>query len=92
MKILKLIILNIVIIAMLFILTGCTSSIAETNSSVEKYENENFIILYNELTHEHKSNHKMIVSIIVDKKTKVMYLDGRPRIDAEGKPLLYKGE
>lgn len=87
----KLIGLIIVIISSLFILTGCTNSTAKWKD-VEIYENENFIIIINNCSLENKANTYTRVSIIVDKSTKVMYLEGKPMIDAKGTPLLYEGE
>lgn len=91
MKKLKLIILVIVLISSLFILSGCTNSIASWKD-IEIYENENFKAIRNNLTKENKSNISMPITVVIDKSTKVMYLDGRPMINAEGKPLLYEGD
>lgn len=91
MKKIKLAILIIVIISSLFILSGCTSSTAKYKN-IEIYENENFIVIRNNCTLENKSNIYTYVTVTVDKNTRIMYLDGRPMIDAEGKPLLYEGE
>jgi len=91
MKKIKLITLIIVIIAMMFILTGCTNSIAKYKD-IEMYENENFMVIINNCNLENLFKVYTPVRIIVDKNTRIMYLDGRPMIDAEGKPLLYEGE
>lgn len=87
MKKLKVAILIIVIISSLFILSGCTSSVSETENRFEI------------LTKETPNNNDYY-AILYDTKTKVMYLqfDGYKcggitvLLDSEGKPLLYEGE
>lgn len=87
MKKVSLIIVIIVIISSLFILSGCTSSVSETENR--------FKILT-----EETPNHNDYYAILYDTKTKVMYLqfDGYKcggitvLLDTEGKPLLYEGE
>ncbi len=41
---------------------------------------------------ENTSNIYVPITVVVNKSTKRMYLEGRPMLDAEGKPLLYEGE
>lgn len=83
MKKLKLIILVIVLISSLFILSGCTSSIAETEKQ--------FILISEESTFDiyyHKKTKVMYaVSDYNYNKGNLTVL-----VDAEGKPLLYEGD
>lgn len=83
MKKLKLVILSIVVISMLFVLTGCTSSEAETERQFVKIGNEGaYDICY------HKQTKVMYVV------SNCFYVQGvfTLLVDAEGKPLLYEGE
>lgn len=84
MKKSKIIILVIVLISSLFILSGCTSSNANNSRFIEIYDGGNYS-----------------VKILYDRTTKVQYvsyINGHGGtaltvlVDAEGKPLLYKGE
>lgn len=79
----KLAILIIVIISSLFILTGCTNSVTETEDRfIEIYNQPDIKIVYDKET-------KVEYLIILDYK----FGGGiTPLIDAEGKPLLYEGE
>lgn len=90
MKKIKLTILIIVIVVMMFILSGCTSSVAETENRFKKIYSEEL------------DTYTYLI-IICDKETKVMYsYTFSPRktmssaltilVDSEGKPLLYEGE
>jgi len=79
----KLAILIIVIISSLFILTGCTSSVSETEGLFVKISDEQyFYIVYQKDT-------KVMYSV-----SNWNYNRGNLTllVDTEGKPLLYEGE
>ncbi len=86
MKKIKLTILIIVMIAMMFILSGCTSSIAETEN---RFKSFGYLGVGNNGS-----------TMFYDSKTKVIYIFYKSGysggltvlLDAEGKPLLYEGD
>ncbi len=86
MKKIKLIILSIVMIAMMFILSGCTSSETETEN---RFKDLGYIGIGESSS-----------TIFYDSTTRVIYIFYKngygggltTLVNAEGKPLLYEGE
>lgn len=89
MKYIKIIIMSLIMIGMLFILSGCSSQI-----KAKEYELDRFVGIDNSIIMGNGS------VVFYDKNTKVMYLFFRYNeaagltilVDSEGKPLLYEGE
>lgn len=95
MKNLQVVILIIVIIGMIFILSGCTSTYYE-EKEINKFNTTDRFVEIKEWSDERgRPNY-----IVYDKETKVQYWKARTSyglgltvlLDAEGKPLLYEGE
>lgn len=83
MKKLKLVILSIVVISILFVLTGCTSSEAKTEKRfIEIYRGFNVVVYYDNQT---KVQYASCMNGHGGTALTVL-------LDAEGKPLLYEGE
>lgn len=82
------IILGIILIGLLFCLSGCSYS--RMNKHNLEYESDTFITVVEE---GYVDNEFVRTTIIIDKRTGIQYLNGKVvLLNQDGTPLLYGGE